>query len=249
MTDIDRTRTMVADGSRILAAQNILDAFGHLSCRSPDHADRFLISRNLAPGMVQPSDVVELDLDGEQMIDDEPKRLFLERYIHGEIYRLRPDVQAIVHSHATPVLPFTLVPGAQLRPIWHMCGFLAGAPNPFDVADHAGDGTDLLITSRELGRNLAEHLGSANVTMMRAHGYTVVGKDIPQAVYRAIYTMRNCEIELSSRILGEPTFLSASEAEAADRTTGGQGDRAWNWWVHQLKTEEKKLISASAETD
>lgn len=237
MGGLGEARTIVAQGSRILAAQGILDAFGHLSCRSPDHPDRFFISRNLAPAMVTDEDVVELDLDGEQVRGSAPARLFLERFIHGEIYRLRPDVEAIVHSHAPPVVPFTLVPGARVRPICHMCGFLEGTPQPFDVADHAGPATDLLISSRELGLRLAEHLGSANVTLMRAHGYTAVGNSVPQAVYRAIYTMRNCEIELSARVLGEPNFLSAAEAESCERTTGAQADRAWNLWLHQLAAQ------------
>ncbi|WP_017183322.1 class II aldolase/adducin family protein [Sphingobium xenophagum] len=238
MSTLDEARTTVATGSRVLAAQGILDAFGHLSCRSPERPDHFLISRNLAPAMVSPDDVVELDLDGEQVAGAAPARLFLERFIHGEIYRLRPDVQAIVHSHASPVVPFTLVPGVKLRPICHMCGFLEGTPRPFDVADHAGPASDLLISSRALGRNLAEHLGNARVTLMRAHGYTVVGDSVAQAVYRAIYTMRNCEIELSARVLGEPVFLSPQEAESCERTIGTQCDRAWNLWVHQLHHSE-----------
>lgn len=238
MSRIEQLRTTVAQGSRILAAQGILDAFGHLSCRSPDDPERFLISRNLAPAMVQDEDVIELDLDGEQPPGAASTRLFLERFIHGEIYRMRPDVQAIVHSHATPVLPFTLVPGARIRPVCHMCGFLHDTPDPFDVADYAGPATDLLISSRELGRHLAEHLGGANITLMRAHGFTTVGNSVEQVVYRAIYTMRNCEIELSARQLGEPIYLTAGEAESCERTIGTQADRAWNLWLYQLEQVE-----------
>ncbi len=229
------TRTTVSQGSRILASQGVLDAFGHVSSRNPDNAETFFISRNLAPALVMPDDVVEVDLDGTAVASAPDVRLFLERFIHAEIYRQRPDVHAIVHSHALPVLPFTVVPGVALRPICHMCGFLQGTPVPFDVADHAGPSTDLLIGTAELGERLAEHLGAANVVLMRSHGFTAVGLSVPQAVYRAIYTMRNCEIELSSRVLGEPRFLTAGEAEACERTIGTQTGRAWDLWLKQCE--------------
>jgi ribulose-5-phosphate 4-epimerase/fuculose-1-phosphate aldolase len=233
MNALSGGRAAVVHGSRILASQGVLDAFGHVSSRSPERPDRFLISRNLAPALVTPDDVVELDLAGDLLTRSSDVRLFLERFIHAEIYRRRADVQAIVHSHALPVLPFTVVKGTKLRPICHMCGFLDGVPTPFDVAAHAGPSTDLLISSPDLGCHLAEHLGKANVVLMRSHGYTAVGESVPQAVYRAVYTMRNCEIELSARILGEPTFLSAGEAKACERTISAQIVRAWDLWLKQ----------------
>ena len=233
MSALLEARTAISQGSRILASQGVLDAFGHLSCRSPDHPDRFLIPRSLAPGLVTPDDVVELDLDGGLIAPTPAVQLFLERFIHGEIYRRRPDVQAVVHSHALPVVPFTVVPGAKLRPICHMCGFIKGTPTTFDVAAHAGPSTDLLIRNAELGRHLAEHLGDASVVLMRSHGYTVAGASVQEAVFQAIYTMKNCEIELSARVLGEPVFLSAGEAEASARTLTLATDRAWKLWLRQ----------------
>lgn len=233
MNALLEARTVVSLGSRILAAQGVSDAFGHLSCRSPERPDRFLIPRSLAPGLVTPDDVVELDLAGDPVSPALRAHLFLERFIHGEIYRRRPDVQAVVHSHALPVVPFTVVPGARLRPICHMCGFLEGAPTAFDVATYAGPSTDLLIRNAELGRHLAEHLGGASVVLMRSHGYTVVGASVQEAVFHAIYTMKNCEIELSARGLGEPAFLSAGEAEACARTISSVTGRAWELWLRQ----------------
>ena len=233
MSALLEAKTAVSQGSRILAAQGVLDAFGHLSCRSPERSDRFLIPRSLAPALVTPHDVVELDLAGDLVPPAKDVKLFLERFIHGEIYRRRPDVQAVVHSHALPVVPFTVVPGVKLRPICHMCGFLERAPTTFDVAAYAGPSTDLLIRNSELGRHLAEHLGDASVVLMRAHGYTVVGHSVPEAVFNAIYTMKNCEIELAARVLGEPTFLSAGEAEACARTRDMATSRAWELWLRQ----------------
>jgi ribulose-5-phosphate 4-epimerase/fuculose-1-phosphate aldolase len=233
MSALPEARAATSQGSRILAVQGVLDAFGHLSCRSPERSDRFLIPRSLAPGLVTPDDVVELDLAGDLVSPVPGVQLFLERFIHGEIYRRRPDVQAVVHSHALPVVPFTVVPGARLRPICHMCGFLRGTPTTFDVAAHVGPSTDLLIRNSELGRDLAEHLGDASVVLMRSHGYTVAGASVQEAVFQAIYTMKNCEIELSARVLGEPAFLSAGEADASARTLSLATGRAWELWLRQ----------------
>lgn len=235
MSTRDETRANISVGSRILAAQGVADAFGHLSGRSPERQDRFLMSRNLAPALVTPEDVIEFDLGGEPVAPPQGVRLFLERFIHGEIYRRRPDVQAVVHSHALPVLPFTVVPDACVRPICHMCGFLDGTPSAFDVAPHAGPSSDLLIRTPELGRELAEHLGDASVVLMRSHGYTVVGSSVQQAVFHAVYTMRNCEIELSARTLGTPVFLSPEEARACEETIRSQIGRAWDLWARECQ--------------
>jgi ribulose-5-phosphate 4-epimerase/fuculose-1-phosphate aldolase len=226
---LESVRQEVAVGSRILAEQRILDAFGHVSRRNPSSPSSFLISRSLAPALVAPSDVIELDLDGEPLTGGSPK-LFLERFIHAEIYRRRPDVQAIVHSHAPAVLPFTIVPTANVRPACHMCGFLQGVSEPFDIADHAGSASDLLIRDARLGAALAAHLGDAAIVLMRGHGFTAVGNGVPQATYRAIYTARNCEIQLAAAQLGEPVFLTDAEARTCDATSASQLDRAWDLW-------------------
>src|SRR3546814_18199883 len=117
----------------MLAAQGVLDAFGHVSSRNPARPDRFLIPRNLAPALVTERDVVELDLDGNIADPSQGAQLFLERFIHGEIYRRRPNVQAVVHSHALPVMPFAVVPSARLQPISPICGFIDSPTAHFDV--------------------------------------------------------------------------------------------------------------------
>ena len=226
---LDEVRRSVVDASRILAGEGLLDAFGHVSARSPDRADRFLLSRSLAPALVTAEDIVEHDLDG-CAVERPDARLFLERFIHGEIYRRRPDVQAVVHSHAIAVLPFTVVPAVPVRPIFHMCGHLYATPRPFDVADHAGPASDLLIRDPKLGVALAKHLGPAAVVLMRGHGFTAVGDCVPQATFRAIYTARNCEVQQAAMRLGDPVFLSEGEARACDLAVSGQVGRAWTLW-------------------
>jgi ribulose-5-phosphate 4-epimerase/fuculose-1-phosphate aldolase len=222
----------IVAASRILAGEGILDAFGHVSRRHPERRDRFLIARAMAPALVTADDVLELDFDGNA-IPATGERLFLERFLHAEIYRRRADVDAIVHSHAMAVLPFTVVPTVRVRPICHMCGFLQGTPAPFDVADHAGDASNLLIGDAGLGRALADHLGDAAVVLMRGHGYTAVAPSVPAATYRAIYTARNCEVQLAAAQLGEAVFLSEGEAEAADVASLSQVGRAWQLWCRQ----------------
>ena len=229
----DAARLEVAQASRILFGAGIVDAFGHVSRRSSERPDRFLMSRSLAPGLVTPGDVLDHDLDGNPVAEP-GARVFLERFIHAEIYRLRPDVGAVAHSHAPGVLPFTVVAGAPMRPVAHVCGFLAGVGPAFDVADVTGDSSDLLIRDAALGRALAAHLGDAPVVLMRGHGFTAVGATVAQAVYRAIYTAANCQMQQAAMQLGQPRYLSAGEAEACERTSSGQADRPWRLWVEQF---------------
>jgi ribulose-5-phosphate 4-epimerase/fuculose-1-phosphate aldolase len=228
----DEIRLEIAHGSRILSEMGVLDAFGHVSCRHPDRPDHYLMPIRMAPGLVTPDDVVEHDLDGNG-IDVATSTLFLERFIHGEIYRARPDVTAVVHSHSQSVLPFTVVPEARLRPLSHVCGFLDGVGPAFDVADHDGHGTDLLIRSPKLGVALAEHMGDSNVVLMRSHGFTSIGDSVKQAVFRAVYTGVNSDLQLKAMQIGQPRFLTSEEAKACDDTTNAQLARVWALWVQR----------------
>ena len=229
----------LVDANRILFHQRIVDAFGHISARHPERADRFLMARNVAPGQVVASDVVEYETATGEAVAADPPRLYLERYIHSEIYRARPDVMAVVHNHSPAVLPFAIAKGARFRPVCHMCGFLgaggdAGAPL-FDVRDSAGLGSDLLIRNRELGAALATSLGATNFVLMRGHGCTVVAASVRVAVYRAVYAEVNAQLLLQSLSLGEPDYLTTAEAEAARKTCEGQIDRPWNLWKQQAE--------------
>ncbi len=232
----DDPRLEVVQASRILFGTGVVDAFGHVSRRCPARPDRFWMSRSMAPGMVGPDDVLEHDLEGAA-VDAPGTRVFLERFIHAEIYRVRSDVGAIAHSHAPAVIPFTAVDAA-VRPIAHTCGFLHGTGGAFDVAGHAGNGTDLLIRTAGLGRALARHLGDRAVVLMRGHGFTAVGAAVPEVVFRAVYTMLNCRLQLDALRLGEPRYLSAAEAAACEASTKGQVDRAWDLWVREFASPD-----------
>lgn len=230
MSDTD-ARLDVARASRILFGLAIVDAFGHTSCRHPDAPDQFLMSRSMAPGLVTADDVIAHDLNGDP-VPPATGPVFLERFIHAAIYKARPDVNAIVHSHAPSVIPFTVVK-EPVRPVSHICGFICGTGPAFDLADVAGDGTDMLIRNAEFGAAFAEHLGSAAVGLMRGHGFTATGETIQQAVFRAVYTASNCQLQMAALQLGTPRYLSEAEAAACDAATNGQVHRAWNLWVSQ----------------
>ncbi len=191
--------------SHILFDQGVLDGFGHVSVRNPANRERFFMSRARAPGLVEASDIMEFDLDGNQTDGPRDQPVFLELYIHAAVYRARPDVNAIVHSHSPAVIPFSVGP-TPLRPVSQTGSFLcAGVPN-FDLLDLFPDAANLLVTSGEKGKQLAKVLSEAPVALMRGHGDTVVGDDLKQAVYRAVFT------ELAAKLTAQSLALAGNGA-------------------------------------
>ena len=186
------------------------------------------MSRSRAPALVTAADLMELDPDSEPASGD-PRKGFIERYIHGEIYRTRPDVMAVVHSHSPSVIPFG-VTRTKLRPIYHMGAFLwSGAP-VFEIRNQRRD-NDLLVRDRPLGKALAETLGSCNCVLMRGHGMTVVADGIPAVVYRAIYTEMNARLQMQAMQLEGPIeFLSDEEGRRSWAANSGTLERPWELW-------------------
>jgi ribulose-5-phosphate 4-epimerase/fuculose-1-phosphate aldolase len=228
---LSASRGLVEDvvaASRILAQHEVLDAYGHVSARSDRRPERFIISRSLAPALVTAADIMELDADSEPVPGDTRKG-FLERYIHGEIYRARPEVMAIVHSHSASVIPFGAT-RTKLRPIYHMGAFLWSGTPVFDIRKVRAD-NDLLVRDRPLGKALAGSLGSCACVLMRGHGMTVVGDGVPEAVYRAIYTEMNARLQLQAGQLEGPIeFLSDEEGRRATASNRGTLERPWELW-------------------
>ncbi|QYF97097.1 class II aldolase/adducin family protein [Microbacterium sp. PAMC21962] len=217
----------LVDANHVLVRRDILDGFGHVSVRNPEDPATFLISRSLAPGLVVEDDIQVVALDGTTT-DTRPS--YLERFIHAEIYRARPDVHAVVHSHSASMVPFS-ISRTPLRAVWHMAGFLGDATPVFEVRDTAGDGSDLLIRSAALGADLADVLGNGAVTLMRGHGFVAVGDSIPQAVARAVYADLNARAQATAiQLLGDYTALTVEEGRAASETNDGQLGRAWEIW-------------------
>jgi len=214
-------------GSRILAHHGVLDAYGHISVRSDKRPEHFLMSRSRAPALMTAADVMELGPDSEPVTDK--RKGFIERYIHGEIYRVRPEVMVVVHSHSPSVIPFG-VTRTKLRPIYHMGSFLwSGAP-VWDIRK-VREENDLLVRDRPLGAALAGALGKCNCVLMRGHGMTVVGATVPEAVFRAIYTEMNARLQLQATQLEGPIeFLSDEEGRRSTAANAGTLERPWEVW-------------------
>lgn len=230
---------LVADlvtANHILFDQRVVDAFGHVSVRHDKRPDRFLLARSMAPALVRDGDILEFDLDGHPLAA-KGRAVYLERFIHGEIYRARPDVGAVVHSHSHAVIPFGVVRSHSLRAIFHMSGFVGTDTPVFDIRDCAGDGSDLLISNRQLGVALARSLGQGPVVLMRGHGATAVGPTLQEAVFRGVYVDVNARLQLEAIGLGAVNYLTAAEGRATAATNAGQIGRAWELW--KMKVEGK----------
>jgi ribulose-5-phosphate 4-epimerase/fuculose-1-phosphate aldolase len=214
--------------NHILVNHGVLDGFGHISVRDPANPQRFFIARSMAPALVQADDILVCDLDSN-VIDERGRKTYLERFIHGEIFKLRPDVNAVIHSHSPSVIPFG-VTGARLRPICHMSGFLGATTPVYEIRHFAGEDSDLLVRNQALGKALAEVLGAHPVALMRGHGSVAVGSSIKQVVYRAIYTENNARLQAMSMPLGDITYLTDAEASATALMNDQHLDRPWQMW-------------------
>jgi HCOMODA/2-hydroxy-3-carboxy-muconic semialdehyde decarboxylase len=222
----------VVVANRILARFGIVDAYGHVSVRDPRDSGRYLISRSLAPESVEEDDIVALDLDSAPR-RTERRLLYAERFIHGELYRARPDVQAVVHHHSPTTVAFG-VTGTPLRAIFHMSGFLGDGPPTFEIRDAAGTATDMLIRTPALARALARTVGPAAAALMRGHGAVVAGRSLPQVVARSVYMELNARIQLDAlRLGGAVRYLDPDEARL---TVAMHGDypRAWEAWKRMV---------------
>jgi len=215
----------LAAAYRILAHEGVLDAQGHVSVRHPRNPERYLMARSVAPVLVTADDIVEYDLDSNA-IDPKGRRSVVERFIHGEIYKARSDVKAVIHSHSPTVVPFS-VTQLPMRPVIHVASFLwVGVPvwDNRDVNDPAA--MAMLVRNQALGRSLAAALSDKPVALMRAHGNVVVGPDVRTAVRYAIATELNARLQTIAVGLGGPiSYVTAEEAKGPD-----DPGRAWELW-------------------
>lgn len=223
---IDQQVVDLVDANHILVDRGVLDAYGHVSARDADNPAQFLLARNMAPQLVGADDIQVFDLEAET---EDPRRTYLEKFIHSEIYKARPDVMAVVHSHSMSVVPFSIA-DRPLRAVSHMAGFLGEGAPVFEIRDVVGNGSDLLIGKKDLGAALAKSLGTAWVILMRGHGSVAVGHSLPMAVHRAVFTEMNARVQSQAVQLGECTYLTPEEAESALASNDGQIMRAWELW-------------------
>jgi len=216
--------------NRILAMEGVLDGWGHVSVRHNLDPGRYLLSRSLAPELVGAGDILEFDLDNEA-VNGRGRNLYTERFLHGEIYKTRPDVVAICHCHAPPVIPFS-VTDVPLRPLYHRAAFIALGVPIFEIREAAGM-TDLLIRNAALGRALAVSLADKPAVLMRGHGATIVGPTLQRLVARSIFLALNATLQMQATLLarsGEIRFLDPEEARLIEAREGYGLGRAWEAW-------------------
>ncbi len=235
--------------NRILANEDVVDAYGHVSMRNPKNPKTFFMARSLAPELVTADDIVELDLEGNP-VRDESRHLYLERFIHGGILESRPDVMSVVHAHAEDVLPFGIANGTPLRPVIHSGSFIGATIPVWDIADRFGD-TNLLVSNVEQGRDLAKTLGNNNVSLMRGHGFAAAARSLIEAVRMSVYLPRNARALSSAlRLGGEIKSLTPGEIEARNKgykPYSPETWRAWEYWAtkcdcaHMLSRPEPDL--------
>ncbi len=234
MTDLDQALWDLAVANRILAREDVVDAFGHVSIRHPDNPERYFLSRSRSPEIVSRADLMEFTLDNDP-IDQRDRPVYVERPIHGAIYEARPDVAAVVHNHSYAVIPFG-VTTRPLQQILHVAGGIVGGANEavpvWDIRDRFGD-TNLLVTTQDQGRDLAACLGGRAAALMRGHGCVVAGPNLKRTVHLAIYLESNARLLLDTRLLGgEITLMSPGEVAATAEMNDLPlvAERTWDYW-------------------
>jgi len=233
MKTLDRAVTDLVIANRILAHEGIVDGYGHVSFRHPQDPNRFLLSRSRSPELVTAEDIMEFTLDGRPVGDDR-RPPYLERFIHGGIYEARPDVAAVVHSHAESVLPFGIAP-QPLVPVIHSASEIGGPVPVWDIADRFGD-TNLLVTNVEQGRDLANTLGRSAVALMRGHGFAAAGATLLQVLRIAVALPKNAKVYMEAMRLGPVKPLSPGEIAIRTREMAVETPatlRGWEYWARR----------------
>jgi ribulose-5-phosphate 4-epimerase/fuculose-1-phosphate aldolase len=234
MTTIDSARRDLVLANRILANEGILDAFGHVSVRHPDHADRFIMAWARAPELIEDADLLEFALDGTKLTTSD-RVPYLERFIHGALYESRPDVMAACHNHTLSILPFSISKSVRLRPVIHTAAVLGGEVRVWDIADEFGSETNMLVINMEQGRSLARTVGLGRLALMRGHGSVVVGNDAPAVVSACINMDKNAKVQIQAMQLGDFIPLAPGEINRPWVAPSGPPlpDRAWELLVRR----------------
>jgi ribulose-5-phosphate 4-epimerase/fuculose-1-phosphate aldolase len=227
---IETVLTQLVMANRILAREDIIDGFGHVSVRHPLHRDRYFLSRSRSPEVVTRDDIMEFTLDGEQVSND-PRNPYKERHIHGAIYKDRPHVNAVTHHHARAVLPFTMV-DIPLRPMFHMASVIGTEVPIWDSRDEFGD-TNMLVDTMEMGHSLARKLGKCSAVLLRGHGAVCVASNLKSVVMIAIGLRDNAALIQSTLALGKVKYLTDGEIEKSSKMLleAIPLARAWDYWV------------------
>jgi ribulose-5-phosphate 4-epimerase/fuculose-1-phosphate aldolase len=235
MANLDTIIKDLVIANRILAKEDVVDAYGHISIRNPDNPKSFFISRSLAPELIEKGDIVELGLDGEP-VKNEKRSLYLERFIHAAIYEARPDINSVVHAHAEDTLPFGIAAATKLKPVIHSGSFIGPNVPVWDIADKFG-ATNVLVTNMAQGRDLAKCLGKNSVALMRGHGFASAARSLIEVVRLSVYLPRNARALMRAKMLGgKIKYLSKGEIDARNKGYSPYSTetwRAWEYWANK----------------
>jgi ribulose-5-phosphate 4-epimerase/fuculose-1-phosphate aldolase len=231
MPTLDVMLEELVTANRILAREGVVDSFGHVTIRHPDHPDRFIMSRARAPDCVEASDFITFKLDGTPL-DAGDRQPYLERFIHGACYEARPDVHAVVHNHSPSVIPFG-VTNCKLRPLLHICASMGHNVGVWDSQNNFGD-TDLLVANMDMGRDLAKFLGPGRTALMRGHGAVVVAPALRHVVFISIYVEVGAKLQMQAMQMGEVKYLTEGEIDTIANKVGPYTlNRAWENWCRR----------------
>jgi HCOMODA/2-hydroxy-3-carboxy-muconic semialdehyde decarboxylase len=234
--DFNRIRTDLVIANRILANEDVVDGYGHVSMRNPRNPNHFFMAHSVAPALVTQEDIVEHTLEGNP-VSAETRPLYLERFIHGGVYEARPDVIAVVHAHAEAILPYGIASATPLRPVIHSGSFMGAHVPVWDIADRFGD-TNLLVTNMAQARDLAAALGTNNVALMRGHGFVAAARSLIEVVRLSVYVPRNARVLTTALLLGGGV-KSLTQGEIDGRNQAAYGPyspatwRAWEYWANR----------------
>jgi HCOMODA/2-hydroxy-3-carboxy-muconic semialdehyde decarboxylase len=240
MSDIDQVRNDLVIANRVLALENVVDAYGHVSVRHPTRADRFLLSRSRSPQLVDPSDILEFTLDGK-VVGDDDRSPYLERFIHAAIYEARPEITAVIHAHAEDILPFSISKTTRLQAVIGSGSGLGHEIPVWDIRERFGDSTNLLVTNIDHGRDLARRLAGNTVCLMRGHGFAAAESTLQDVVRTAVYLPRNARVQMAAMRLGDINPLSFNEIQvkkSSHRPSSPESWRAWEYWAHRAGCAE-----------
>jgi len=224
--------------NHILYDQNAVDGYGHISVRNPANPNTFFLARSVAPSVVKVEDIMEFDMNGKALNAD-TRVAYGERFIHSGILKNRPDINSVIHGHASPTLPYGLT-GTTLKPVYHMSSFLGEGAPIFEIRNFAKPNldTDMFVSNLELGDALSQTMGLQYFVLMRGHGYAAGADSIKKAVFRAVYAVQNASIQAEAMKMGQVQYLTPGEAATAQQTIEKTIGRPWQLWSERVKKSQ-----------